>query len=678
MFRRIAFVVAVVLSIAASSVRGESLIGRKIDGFTLQDHLGASHSLDEWRDKQAVVVVFLGTECPLAKLYGSRLAEIAAEYAPKDVQIVGIDSNQQDSLLEIGHFVRTHKIDFPLLKDTANKVADEFGAARTPEAFVLDAEGVVRYHGRIDDQFGVGYQRTNGVKRDLAVALDELLAGKPITTPETDAPGCLIGRVQQKTPQGEITYTKHISRLVDTHCVRCHRAGQIAPFTLTSYEDVNAWAETICEVIDDGRMPPWHANPAYGHFANDANMPAKDKQLIRDWVDNGMPEGDAADLPEPTKYVDGWQIPTPDVVVRLPQPFNVPEKGTVEYQYFYPDTKFEHDTWIRGAEVRPTNHAVVHHVLVFFLPPGQDEIRAEDPLFNAIAAFAPGMPAGLWPEGYARFVPAGSKLVFQMHYTPNGTAQIDQTEVGLVFADPSVEQKEVRMAVAVNTDLRIAPHDGNAYVVAGYDFKHDGILHSVMPHMHYRGKSFRFTANYPDGKKEILLDVPRYDFNWQNVYTFAEPKRMPTGTVIMCDGYYDNSEENLSNPDPSKEVRWGDQTWEEMMLGVLIVSTPDDVPRGEYPKVEHAAGDEYDVTFRFQPREPAEAVYLAGSFNGWKQDGHRMDGPDDDGCYRTTLRLAPGRHEYKFVVNGKEWVPDPDNPDSSGAFANSVLRVRPD
>ena len=321
----------------------------------------------------------------------------------------------------------------------------------------------------------------------------------------------------------------------------------------------------------------------------------------------------------------------------------------------------------------------MHHVLVFYLPPGQEEIKAEDPLFNAVAGFAPGMPPGLWPDGYARLVPAGSTLVFQTHYTPNGTEQVDQTEVGLVFADPAVEQKEVRMAIAANNDFRIPPRDPNYHVAAGHDFKHDTVLHSVMPHMHYRGKSFRFTAEYPDGRKEILLDVPKYDFNWQNVYTFQEPKLMPKGTVIVCDGGFDNSADNLSNPDPTQEVHWGDQTWEEMMLGVLIVSQPENVSRGEYPKVELAIGDEYDVTFRFRPEEDASAVtavYLAGSFNGWKEKGQRMDDPDAEGYYHTTLRLKPGQYEYKFVVNGTNWLPDPENPDQTGPFTNSVVRVR--
>ena len=425
-------------------VRGDVPRSAKIDDFTLQDHLGAKHSLSEWQDKQAVVVVFLGTECPLAKLYGARLAEMEREYRDQGVAFVGIDSNQQDSLLEIGHFARTHKIDFPILKDATAAVADQFGATRTPEAFILGKDGSVLYRGRIDDEFGIGFQRARDIRHDLAAALDETLAGKEVTTSSTEPVGCLIGRAKETAPTGDITYTKHIAAIVDKHCVRCHREGQIAPFTLTSYDDVSAWAETMCEVMDEGRMPPWHADPHFGKFSNDAHMPARDKARFRQWVNNGMPEGDAADLPEPIKYTDGWQIPTPDVIVRMPKPFTVPAKGTVPYQYFWLDITFDKDVWIKAAEVRPGNPSVVHHAFLFYMPPGQEEIRGEDPLINSIAGFAPGAPASLWPDGYARLVPAGSRLVFQMHYTPNGSEQTDKSEVGLVFANEEARPARMR------------------------------------------------------------------------------------------------------------------------------------------------------------------------------------------------------------------------------------------
>jgi peroxiredoxin len=664
---------------AATSHAAESGARAKIDDFTLQDYLGAKHSLSEWSDKKAVVVLFVGTECPLAKRYAPRLVELAREYEPQGVQFVAVNSNEQDTLREIAHYARVHKIDFAVLKDSAGEIAKQFGAERTPAAYVLDKERTVRYQGRIDDQYGVGYARSAPTTNFVAAALDELLAGKPVTIPVTEAVGCYIGRPERGAATGDITYSKHVARVLEDHCVRCHRPGQIAPFALTSYDDAVAWAETMLEVIDEGRMPPWHANPAYGHFSNDAHMPDEAKQVLRDWIEGGMPEGDAADLPKPLEFTEGWQIPKPDVVFKMPEPFVVPAKGVVEYQYFEFDPKFEEDVWIRGAEVRPENREVVHHVLVFYVPPGQEDKRGEDALFNEIAAFAPGMPAGLWPEGYARLVPAGSKLIFQVHYTPNGSEQTDQTEVGLVFADAKSAHKEVRFGVAVNTDFRIPPQHPNYHVPAGYSFTQDTLVHALIPHMHYRGKSFRFTAKYPDGRQEILLDVPRYDFNWQNAYVFNEAKLMPKGTVLMCDGYYDNSPENLTNPDPTKEVRWGDQSWEEMMLGSFVYSLPETAARGEFPKVVHLHEDWFDVMFRYRPQADqagVEAVYLAGSFNDWKETAHRMTGPDADGYYRTAVRLQPGVHEYKFVINGTQWTHDPDNPDQNGPYTNSVVRVR--
>lgn len=551
-----------------------------ISEFKLQDYLGAEHKLSDWQDKPLVVVAFLGVECPLAKLYGSRLVDIAAEYEADGVQFVGINSNQQDTLREIGHYATQHKIEFPLLKDSAHEVADQFGAERTPTVYVLDQDRKIRYQGRVDDQFGVGYSRNKVKTNDLINALENLLAGEPVAISETEAPGCIIGRSAKKDPTGDITYANQISRLMQKHCVNCHREGQVAPFALTSYEDTSAWAETMLEVIDDGRMPPWHANPQHGHFANDARMSDADKKLFRQWVENGMPEGDASKLPEPLVFTEGWQIDTPDKLYKMASEFHVPPKGTVPYHYVVVDPGLEEDLWVKQAEVRPGNYSVVHHALAFFIPPDR-EFEPGDPLFNSVGTYAPGMPPAEWPEGYARFVPKGSKLVFQMHYTPNGSIQTDQSELGIVVADPATVKKQVRYMIAINTNFRIPAGDGNYHVPAQRRFDKDVILHALMPHMHLRGKAFRFTANYPDGKEEILLDVPRYDFNWQNSYALKEAKRIPAGTVVKCDGYFDNSTENLVNPDPTREVHWGDQTYDEMMIGTMVVTDPDPEVEGE-------------------------------------------------------------------------------------------------
>jgi peroxiredoxin len=558
---------------------------RMISDFTLKDYLGTEHKLSEWQDKPIIVVAFLGTECPLAKLYGTRLNEIASEYEPDGVQFIGINSNQQDTLREIGHYVDQQKIKFPMLKDSAHAVADLFAAERTPTVYVLDQDRKVRYSGRIDDQFGVGYNRTKVKTNYLINALENLLTGEEVAAPETEAVGCIIGRIKKTEPTGDITYTDQISRLMQKHCVRCHREGQSAPFALTSYEETAAWAETMLEVIGDGRMPPWHANPEFGHFSNDAHMSAEEKQLFRQWVDNGMPEGKASKLPPPLQFIEGWQIPAPDQTYKMPTKFTVAPQGVVPYAYVVVNEATKEDMWVQAAEVRPGNYAVVHHAIAFFVPP-EREFKPGDPLFNSIGTYAPGMPPMNWPKGYARFVPKGSKIIFQMHYTPNGTLHTDQSEVGLVYAKPAEVKKEVKYVIAINTRFNIPAEDANHHVASKFEFREDMVLHSLLPHMHLRGKAFRFTATYPDGKQEVLLDVPKYDFNWQNSYDLAEKKLMPQGTVVNCDAYFDNSADNLMNPDPSKAVHWGDQSWDEMMIGTMVVTKPDDQKEAQVSSLE--------------------------------------------------------------------------------------------
>lgn len=566
---------AVVLIAMASPHGAESAeIGalRKVADFTLNDHAGAKRSLAEWSDKPVLVVVFLGTECPLAKLYGQKLSEIEKQFAERGVQFVGINSNQQDTLQELAGYGAKFDIEFPLLKDAGAKVAEQFGATRTPEAFVLDRERVIRYHGRIDDQYGVGSARNRATHTELVDAVEALLAGKPVPVAATQSVGCLIGRRTPSDSKSGVTYAKDVAPILQNRCVSCHREGQIGPFTLTEYDDVVAWADMCLEVIDDGRMPPWGANPAHGEFANDARLTPAENEIFHKWVDAGAPQGDPSDMPPPREFVDGWRISKPDAVYKMPEEYKVPANGTVPYKYFIWDPGFTEDKWVYGAEARPGNPEVVHHLILFYIPPGQEKPRPEDPLFNAIAAFAPGMPAVVGPEEYALRIPAGSKLAFQVHYTPNGKSTTDLSEAAVVFSDPKKVQKEVRIAAALNFKFLIPPFHPNYPIAAEKTFKEDTLLYTMTPHMHYRGKAFRFTAHYPDGQEEILLDVPRYDFNWQIIYLLKQPKLLPAGTVVKIEGHFDNSADNPLNPDPTQMVRWGDQTWDEMMLGSMTVS----------------------------------------------------------------------------------------------------------
>ena len=541
-------------------------LSAKLKGVSLSNQYGKQVSLDEFSEQPILVLAFLGTQCPLAKLYGPRLVEVQNRFQSDGVVILGINSNTQDSLSELGAYVNRYQINFPMLKDVGNRLADTVGATRTPEVIVLDAQRQVRYHGRIDDQYGVGVARDKPKREDLQIAIEELLAGKSVTLAETQAVGCYIGRAKKVEPSGDITFNKHIAPLLNKHCVECHRQGEIGPFTLTKYEDVLGWEDTILEVVADNRMPPWNANPEFGHFQNDPRLSETERELLKNWVAAGMPQGDPADLPEPPQFVTGWRIPEPEQVIFMRDAaFEVPAEGVVDYQRYVVDPGWDEDKYVVAAEARPDNREVVHHILVYVL---SKDSRGDD-LRQVLVGYAPGSLPRLCDEGVALKVPAGSQLLFEMHYTPNGSPQSDRSYVGLRFTDAAKVSKLLRGGAAIEREFEIPAGAAEHSVTATYRSRSDEQLISMTPHMHLRGKAFRYEAHYPDGTQEVLLDVPNYDFNWQLKYILAEPKMLKKGTRIVCTAVYDNSEDNPANPDPSQPVKWGDQSSEEMMIGFL-------------------------------------------------------------------------------------------------------------
>ncbi len=586
--------------------------GGRIDRFTLPDVHGRNRSLDELADKPLVVVAFLGTECPLARLYAPRLQELSEAYAARGVAFVGIDANQQDSLTEIAAFAQQYHLKFPLLKDRDQAVADQFGAVRNPEVFVLDRERAIRYRGRIDDQYGLGsssgYARAAVKTRNLGDALDELLSDKKVSQPSTQVTGCIIGRKVKTEPRAAVTYSKHIAAVMQDRCVACHRPGQVGPFALTDYDEIAGWGAMIKEVVSEGRMPPWSANPQFGHFANDARLSDAEKQLIDAWVDNGCPQGDPADLPAPRKWVDGWTIGEPHQVLRMEEAFNVPAEGVIPYQMFVVDPGWTEDKWIQKAEVLPSNRGVVHHIIAAISAPGKrlplgeggvDSQRAgvdrlarlkaartrsresaaalgDDFGGSKLTSYVPGRPPTTYQPGVAMFAPAGSKILFQIHYTPNGREAKDQSYIGMIFADPKTVKKRAHVLGVTGFNLEIPPFTDNYKVIAETIIHSDQLLLSMSPHMHLRGKSFRYEAVLPDGTSEILVDIPKYDFNWQLTYELAQPKLLPAGSKLQCTACYDNSENNIANPDPTKTITWGPQTWDEMMIGYYAVVTVED------------------------------------------------------------------------------------------------------
>jgi len=350
--------------------------------------------------------------------------------------------------------------------------------------------------------------------------------------------------------------------------VDCHRPGEVGPFSLLKYDRAKSSAKQIKEVVVQRRMPPWHADPKIGDWKNDRHLTAQEIETISGWVDAGAPEGDPKDAPAARKFVDGWQIGTPDAVYTILRKERIPAEGTIPYRQLFVPTGLKEDRWIQAVEVRPTSRAVVHHVLAFVIYPlaRLKEMPKVDGLNGWVGIYVPGEGPMIFPEGSGKYIPAGATIGFQIHYTPTGEPAEDQTSIGFIWAKKTPKQEVVTQS-ATNQGIRIPAGAGDHPQEASYTFAHDAQILSFLPHMHVRGKAFKYVAVAPDGREEVLLDVPRYDFNWQTCYRLKEPKAVKKGTTIRAYARFDNSKNNPFNPDPGKDVRWGQQTWEEMLVG---------------------------------------------------------------------------------------------------------------
>jgi len=372
----------------------------------------------------------------------------------------------------------------------------------------------------------------------------------------------------------ELSYYGQVGRIFQANCQTCHREGGIGPFTLETYESAYLYRERIGFMVGEGKMPPWFANKAVGAWGNDRSLSDKDRDAILAWVAAGAPEGDPANALPRIDWGTGWQLGQPDAVVQVEEPFEVPAEGVVDYQYVYVKTDFPEDRWVSKLEVRPTAPQAMHHVLVFIEPPGAKSARNASPgepvwmggLNGYFAATVPGFTGNRYPEGSAKLLPKGAWLKFQLHYTTTGTSAVDQTMLGLHFVDGEPD-RVVQTGSAFNTGFEIPPGLADHEVSGRYTFARPGRLLSLFPHMHLRGAAFRYEIEYPDGRSETLLDVPAYDFNWQLAYHLKEPLRVPAGAQLVATGTFDNSANNRFNPDPAATVRFGEQTFEEMMIG---------------------------------------------------------------------------------------------------------------
>ena len=445
-----------------------------------------------------------------------------------------------------------------------------------------------------------------------AASLSGAQAPAPATAPSVNVP----------------TYSKDVAPIVQKNCQVCHRPGEAGPFSLLTYEDVRRHATKIADALVEGKMPPWFADPHYGKFSNAMGLSASEIDTIVKWADGGTPQGDPRDLPKPAEWVEGWGIGKPDMVFELPMPFEVPARGVVDYQHVIVPTHFTEDRWIQAAEVRPTERDVVHHLIAFVREPkskwfrGQpagvffaapkvstdEETEAGALPSDFLVGYAPGQPAEILEPGQAKLIKAGSDIVFQMHYTPHGHARTDRTRLGIVFAKQPPKERVLTLS-AVNDTFRIPPGDPNYRVDASFELGTDAKLASLHPHMHGRGKDFEYRVVYPSGKTDILLRVPRFDWHWQNWYNLEQPIALPKGTRIDCTAHFDNSPNNPENADPTKEVTWGDQSWDEMMIGFFNLafdaSLPVDKLFVKKPKAEIAGGTRRIIALA----EPGQTIH---------------------------------------------------------------------
>jgi peroxiredoxin len=574
--------------------RPERGFGKPVGNFTLRDAAtGQSVTFDSLRDQRAVVLVFLGIDCPISNLMLPRLNTMAETYGARGAKVFGVNSNAHEDAVQVAEHARVHGVRFPMLLDEGQAVAQRFQVDRMCEVLVVDQSGYLRYRGALDDQYGRGTRKDAPRRAYVAEALNAVLAGGQVTVPDTPVFGCLIERTKSKvagrsltrgrpgpgaaadqreaadaSPAIEsVTYAADVATIVQEKCQYCHRPGQAGPFSLLTYAQVRRHSAMIREVVDERRMPPWHADPRFGQFANDRSLSPRERRALLAWIDQGTPEGDRKSMPSPRAFAEGWTIGTPDVVLSMPEVYSVPATGTVPYQHFQVATGFTEDRWVQAAEVQPGDRSVVHHIFVRVITTdgSEDKANPKEPFF---AAFVVGDAPSIFPPGTARKVPAGAELHFEVHYSPTGVSRPDRSAIGLIFAKTPPVHQVITKGIK-NGEFVIPPGAKNHEVQSTFTFRSDSHLLSLMPHMHLRGQNFRYTATFPDGRIESLLSVPAYDFSWQSVYRLETAKPMPRGTRLDCVAHFDNSADNPVNPNPSQTVRWGEQTSDEMMIGYI-------------------------------------------------------------------------------------------------------------
>ena len=561
MHRFLLFIFLVVPGWLAASERPS-----KIENFALIDHEGKFHELDYYFKIPGVkgLVIFIqGNGCPLVQKRIPELNRMKEEFEDKGILFCMLNANLQDERDEIYEEAETFKIGMPVLVDDAQIVAQSLGVKRTAEAYLVSATGKkIVYRGAIDDRLSYQAEKPTAEKHYLKDAIQALLADRDIAPSFTEAPGCKV--TFPKFPEA-LTYTKNIAPILAKNCVSCHTKGGLGPFSMSSYRKVAGWSDMIAEVIMTKQMPPWHADPDIGEFSNDCSLSPEEAHQIVTWVAAGSVKGEGPDpLLDIKPKVPEWYLGKPDKIIKLPLQ-KVAAEGVFDYRYVTIDSPFDRDVWLTATEVRPGNTRVLHHVIVTSHPENLAKNRRAE---QWITGYAPGTQGSVYPEGSSVFLKKGHKLRFQLHYTASGKAETDETEIGFLVSEKPTK-KIFRTMVVANPKFKI-PAGAREYGVSRtIPIGKNVTLYALNPHMHFRGKFMNFEVKFPDDRREVLLSVPNYNFNWQRTYVLEEPLKIPAGSEIKISNAWDNSNLNPFNPDPKKAVGWGEQSFDEMFFATL-------------------------------------------------------------------------------------------------------------
>jgi len=560
--------------------------------FSLLDYRGRNFELHH-ADAKVVVLFIAGNGCPIVRQSITKVRSLRSKFADQGVVFWMLNANPQDDRESVAEEVRGFNIgSIPILLDEHQFVARSLGVTRTAEAIAISTrDWSILYRGAIDDQLTEGAQKPQSREKFLEAALTEFLADKPVTRARTPVKGCLINfESAAKNDPAPVSYVREIAPLLQHKCVGCHSTGNIGPFAMSSYKKVKGWSEMMREVVLARRMPPWHADPHYGKFVNDRSLTADEMGKLLLWLEQGCPRGEGEDpLVQAQPKAEQWALGQPDLIATLPRPQSVPANGVLQYRYADSEFEMPHDAWLRAAIARPDNRKVVHHIIVRVKYPEGAKGKPEEEVF--LTSWAPGNTSPECPSGTGKFLPKGSRFNFELHYTTTGKPETDHSELGLYLSkEPPKMILETR--ATENRDFSIPPGEADSRTHTIYCFRHDTLIYDLIPHMHLRGSWFKYEALYPDGRRETLLSVPHYDFNWQTEYRLAQPKRVPAGTWMLCTGGFDNSARNPNNPDPTKRVKHGLQSFEEMFMGFMnVAELPQDSDSGQkQAKVEGKSG----------------------------------------------------------------------------------------